>query len=67
MWWTIDLIDKTFLAKYNKNYKLNLTTIENHTKYAWAVPLLNKSSNTTTQALETFFEKKKNTKQNVVR
>ena len=35
--WSIDLIDRSNLSKYNKNYKFILTCIDNHTKYAWAV------------------------------
>ena len=32
--WSIDLTDKTKLAKYNKNYNSTFTVIDNHTKYA---------------------------------
>ena len=38
-----DLIDKSSLSKYNKNYKFILTVIDVFTKYAWAIPLKNKS------------------------
>ena len=41
--WSIDLIDRSSLAKYNKNYKFIFTIIDNHTKYAWAIPLKDKS------------------------
>ena len=40
--WSIDLIDRTSLSVYNKGYKFILTCIDNHTKYAWAVPIKNK-------------------------
>ena len=41
--WSIDLIDRSSLSKYNKNYKFILTIIDSHTKYAWAIPLKDKS------------------------
>ena len=57
--WSIDLIDKSSLAKYNKNYKFIFTIIDNHTKYAWAIPLKDKSGKTTTNGLKNLFEKAK--------
>ena len=41
--WSIDLIDRPSLAKYNKNFKFVLNIFENHTKNAWAIPLKDKS------------------------
>ena len=41
--WSADLIDKSPLTKYNNNYKFILTVIDIFTKYAWAIPLKNKS------------------------
>ena len=41
--WSADLIDKSSLSKYNNNYKYILTAIDIFTKYAWAIPLKNKS------------------------
>ena len=41
--WSADLIDKSSLSKYNNNYKCILTVIDIFTKYAWAIPLMNKS------------------------
>ena len=41
--WSIDLIDRSSLSKYNKNYKFIFTIIDNYTKYAWAIPLKDKS------------------------
>ena len=46
--WSIDLIDRSSLSKYNKNYKFIFTIIDNHTKYAWAIPLKDKSGRSTT-------------------
>ena len=41
--WSADLIDKSSLSNYNNNYKFILTVIDTLTKYAWAIPLKNKS------------------------
>ena len=57
--WSIDLIDRSSLAKYNKNYKFIFTIIDNHTKYAWAIPLKDKSGKSTTTAFKSFIEKAK--------
>ena len=57
--WSIDLIDRSSLAKYNKNYKFIFTIIDNHTKYAWAIPLKDKSGNSTTTAFKSLIEKAK--------
>ena len=42
--WSADLIEKSSLNKYNNNYKFILTFIDIFKKYAWAIPLKNKSS-----------------------
>ena len=57
--WSIDLIDRSSLSKYNKNYKFIITIIDNHTKYAWAIPLKDKSGKSTTTALKNLIEKAK--------
>ena len=41
--WSADLVEKSSLSKYQNNYKFNLTVIDIFTKYAWAIPLKNKS------------------------
>ena len=57
--WSIDLIDRSSLSKYNKNYKFIFTIIDNHTKYAWAIPLKDKSGKSTTTALKGLIGKEK--------
>ena len=57
--WSIDLIDRASLSKYKKNYKFIFTIIDNHTKYAWAIPLKDKSGKSTTTALKSLIEKAK--------
>ena len=57
--WSIDLIDRSSLSKYNKNYKFLFTVIDNYTKYAWAIPLKDKSGKSTTTAFKSLIEKAK--------
>ena len=57
--WSIDLIDRSSLAKYNKNFKFIFTITDNHTKYAWAIPLKDKTGKSTTTALKSLIEKEK--------
>ena len=55
--WSIDLIDRSSLSKYNKNYKFIFTIIDNHTKYAWAIPLKEKSRKSTSTTFKSPIEK----------
>ena len=57
--WSIDLIDRSSLAKYKKNYKFIFTIIDNLTKYAWAIPLKDKSGKSTKTAFKSLIEKAK--------
>ena len=57
--WSIDLIDRASLSKYNKNYKFIFTIIDNHTKYAWAIALKDKSGKSTTAAFKKLIETSK--------
>ena len=50
--WSIDLIDRSSLAKYNKNYKFIFAMFHNYTKYAWAIPPKGKFGKNTTNALK---------------
>ena len=52
-WLAADLIDKSSLSKYNNNYKFILTVIDIFTKYAWAIPLKNKSGLSITNGFKT--------------
>ena len=51
--WSADLIDKSTLSKYSNNYKFILTVIDIFTKYAWAIPLKNKSGLSLTSGFKT--------------
>ena len=57
--WSIDLIDRSSLSKYNKNYKFIFTIIDNYTEYAWAIPLKDKSGRSTTTAFKSLIEEAK--------
>ena len=63
--WSFDLIDRSSLSKYNKNYKFIFTIIDNHTKYAWATPLKDKSGKSTTTAFKKLIETSKRKPQKV--
>ena len=41
--WQADLVDITSLARFNKGYKFLLTCIDVFSKFAWVVPLKNKT------------------------
>ena len=51
--WSADLIDKSSLSKYNNNYEFILTVIDLFTKYAWTIPLKNKSGLSITNGFKT--------------
>ena len=51
--WSADLIVKSSLSKYNNNYQFILTVIDIFTKYAWAIPLKNKSGLSITNGFKT--------------
>ena len=57
--WSIDLIDRSSLSKYNKNYKFIFTITDNYTKYAWAIPIKDKTGKSTTTAFKSLIEKAK--------
>ena len=55
--WSADLIDKSSLSKYTNNYKFILTVIDIFTKYAWAIPLKNKSDLSITKGFKIILSK----------
>ena len=48
--WQADLVDVSSLSKDNDNYKFSLTCIDVLSKFAWVVPLKNKTGRTLTDA-----------------
>ena len=57
--WQADLADLSSIAKYNDRYKFLLTCIDVFSKYAWVIPLKNKSSKSIVAAFTKIFEKRK--------
>ena len=53
--WSADLIE-TVNLRNNDNFKYILTVIDLYTRFAWAIPLKNKTSNSIKEAFETLFE-----------
>ena len=54
--WSADLVDVRGLAKYNNKYTFLLTCIDVLSKYAWVIPLKDKSSASVTKAFKTIFK-----------
>ena len=57
--WQVDLVDVSNIAGSNSGYKFILTCIDVFSKYAWAVPMINKSSATTASAFEKIFKEER--------
>lgn len=53
--WQADLVDMHSYATRNKNFKFILTVIDVFSKYAWAIPIKNKTGKEVTQAFEKIF------------
>ena len=54
--WQSDLVDMSQFSKFNDGYKFILTTIDIFSKYAWAVPLKNKSEKALVEAFRHIFK-----------
>lgn len=54
--WGADLVDMQEWEDQNDGYKYLLTVIDCFTKYAWALPLKDKSAKSVTKAFETIFK-----------
>jgi len=50
--WSADLVDMQAFSKYNKGVKYLLTVIDIFSKYAWVIPLKNKTGESVTEAFE---------------
>jgi hypothetical protein len=50
--WAVDIVDMQKFADDNDGYKYILDVIDCFSKYAWAVPLKNKTTHTTLEALK---------------
>ena len=54
--WQADLVDISSLARFNKGYKFLLTCINVFSKFAWVVPLKNKSGETLVNGFESILD-----------
>ena len=54
--WQADLVDLGKLASYNKGFKYLLTCIDVLSRYAWVVPLTDKTGKTLKEAFEVIFK-----------
>lgn len=56
--WQADLVDMSTYARQNKGFHFILTVIDNFSKYAWAIPLKNKTADSVTDAMEKILKMK---------
>lgn len=56
--WQADLVDMNNISTHNDGYKYLLTVIDCFSKYAWAVPVKNKTSKSIVAAFEQIFNSK---------
>jgi hypothetical protein len=57
--WQADLVDVRSLEKYNDGIQYILTCIDVFSKYAWAIPIKNKTSKSIIEAFKEIFEDKR--------
>ena len=57
--WQADLADLSSIAEYNDRFKFLLTCVDVFSKYAWVIPLKNKSSKSIVSVFSKIFEKRK--------
>ena len=55
--WQADLVDMKKYSKLNRGHKYLLTVIENFSKYAWEIPLKNKSGIESEKAFKELFKR----------
>ena len=59
--WQCDLVDMSSLANHNDGFKYLLTCIDCFSRYAWVVPIKNKTSKAVTDAFATIIDIRKPT------
>ena len=57
--WQADLVEMGSYSTVNKGYKYLMTVIHTFSKYAWAIPIKNKTAENVTQAMKSIFIKAK--------
>ena len=54
--WQADLVDMQKNKSQNKNFNYNLTVIDIFSKFAWAIPIKNKTGDSITRAFKIIFK-----------
>jgi len=57
--WQADLVEMGNYEKKNNGYRFLLTVIDTFSKYAWAIPIKNKTAESVTNAMKSVFEESK--------
>ena len=57
--WGVDLADMQSLSKYNKGIKYLLCTIDLFSKYAWVIPLKDKTETSIVHAFQKIISKER--------
>jgi hypothetical protein len=57
--WSMDLVDMSLFEKQNEGYKYMLTCIDLFSRYAWVIPMKNKTGKETATAIEQIIKKAK--------
>ena len=57
--WEMDLADLSSISKYNDKYKYLLNVIDIFSRFAWSVPLKDKTASSITAALKSLFQNRK--------
>lgn len=64
--WSIDLADTQNISRYNNQKRYILAIIDNFSRYAWCIPIKNKTSESVVNAFATLFKKTKRRPLNVM-
>src|SRR6188508_2835892 len=59
--WQIDLVDVSSLSRHNDGYRYLLTCIDCFSRYAWAIPIKNKSATSIVEAFDSISDIRKPT------
>lgn len=63
--WQADLVEMGVHSSQNKNYKFLLTVIDTFSKFAWAIPIKNKTGSSVTEAMKSIFDESKRIPKNL--
>lgn len=64
--WSIDLMDMQNISKYNYRQKYILAVIDNFSRFAWCIPIKDKTADSVLKAFEKLFDKTKRRPLNIV-